>query len=78
MITDEKFSVAAFYKNGTHEYTAKAVSVEPAVTEAKRLTMLPEATTGETVRVIITDSDDCTVFEWKYGEGVVWPPLGPK
>jgi len=25
-------------------------------------------------RIIITDSCDLCVFEWKKGEGVVWPP----
>jgi hypothetical protein len=27
-----------------------------------------------TVRVIITDSSDCIVREWKYGQGVTFPP----
>lgn len=27
-------------------------------------------------RVIITDGDDFTVFEWKFGEGVTYPPHG--
>jgi hypothetical protein len=24
-------------------------------------------------RIIITDEDDFTVFEWRYGEGVTYP-----
>lgn len=27
-------------------------------------------------RVIITDGGDDTVFEWRRGEGVTWPPPG--
>jgi hypothetical protein len=30
--------------------------------------------TGWTQRVIIVDSDDCIVAEWKFGEGITWPP----
>lgn len=29
---------------------------------------------GITERVIITDSDDVIVAEWKFGQGMVWPP----
>lgn len=28
---------------------------------------------GMTHRVIITDSDDYIIAEWKFGEGIVWP-----
>jgi hypothetical protein len=31
------------------------------------------ANMGWTHRVIITDSDDYIIAEWKFGEGVVWP-----
>jgi DNA-binding IclR family transcriptional regulator len=31
------------------------------------------AQTGMTVRVVMTDSDDYIVAEWKYGQGIVWP-----
>jgi len=31
------------------------------------------ANAGFTVRVIMTDSDDCIVAEWKYGQGITWP-----
>jgi len=27
-------------------------------------------------RVIITDGGDCINFEWKKGEGIVFPPRG--
>lgn len=33
---------------------------------------------GLTKRVIITDSDDYIVAEWKHGQGVVWPKEGDK
>jgi len=31
------------------------------------------ARVGWTKRVIITDSDDCILTEWKYGQGITWP-----
>jgi hypothetical protein len=31
------------------------------------------ANVGWTHRVIITDSDDYIIAEWKFGEGLVWP-----
>jgi hypothetical protein len=27
--------------------------------------------------VIIVDDEDCTVFEWRHGEGVTFPPREP-
>jgi hypothetical protein len=34
----------------------------------------PSAKMGWTHRVIIVDSDDCIIAEWKFGEGITWPP----
>jgi hypothetical protein len=31
------------------------------------------ANVGFTHRVIITDSNDYIIAEWKFGEGIVWP-----
>jgi len=31
------------------------------------------ANLGLTKRVIIVDSGDCIVAEWKHGKGVIWP-----
>ena len=33
----------------------------------------PASKLGMVARVIITDSGDFTVWEWKKGEGLVWP-----
>jgi hypothetical protein len=32
---------------------------------------------GITKRVQITDGGDSTVFDWRNGEGIVWPARGP-
>ena len=34
----------------------------------------PAAKAGIIIKVMITDGGDCCVFEWKNGEGVVFPP----
>jgi hypothetical protein len=31
------------------------------------------AKVGWTQRVIITDSDDAIIAEWKFGQGITWP-----
>ncbi len=50
------------------------VGAEEAVMAAKHYTTSVGARLGLTQRVIITDGGDFTCFEWKYGEGVTYPP----
>lgn len=76
MIDDdnETFSVVQFFADGTAEYVRRRVGAEEAVKAAHHYCHSVGARTGITRRVIITDSDDMTNFEWKYGEGVTYPP----
>lgn len=46
-----------------------------AVLRAKRLTESVGATIGNTARVVITDMHGLIVFDWKFGEGAVHPPV---
>lgn len=69
----ELFSVYQFFPDGTHEQVLHSVPAEEAVEKAYRCTTSVGARIGTTVRVIITDQDDNTCFEWKPGEGVVFP-----
>lgn len=55
------------------ERECHSVSFEEACKWFRHHTTNVTAQVGLTQRVIITDSDDCIVAEWKYGEGVVWP-----
>lgn len=72
-MSDGEFSVVQFFHDGFHEYVTRFVDIETALGVAKRYTSNVAAEVGITRRVIITDGGDCTVFEWKAGEGVTWP-----
>lgn len=67
----ELFSVHQFFPDGTHECVR---SHEAAVQAAQHYCHCVGAQIGTTVRVVIIDSGDCIAFEWKHGEGVVYPP----
>ena len=69
----EEFSVYQFFVDGSYERVRSFVSAENAVKAAMHYTNNVAVKMGVTVRVIITDGGDCTVFEWKKGEGVVFP-----
>lgn len=69
-----EFSVWQFFKDGTQERVRQFVDAEEAVAAAMHYTNNVAVRMGITKRVIITDGGDCTVFEWKQGEGIVFPP----
>jgi hypothetical protein len=72
----DEFSVFQFFGNESYECVSRFVSAEEAVRVAKSLCTSLGARLGTTRRVIITDGGDCTNFEWKFGEGIVFPPPG--
>jgi hypothetical protein len=69
-----EFSVCQFFPDGSYEYVRRYVGAEEAVKAARFYTDNVAARMGITRRVIVTDGGDYCVFEWKYGEGVVYPP----
>jgi hypothetical protein len=69
----ELFSVYQFFEDGTSERVREGVNAEQAVLAAKHYTHNVAVRMGITKRVIITDSGDSCVFEWKAGEGITWP-----
>jgi hypothetical protein len=69
----ETFSVALFFPDDRYRYEGRWLDAEEAVNLAKECTDRPAAQAGFIRRVIITDADDFTVFEWKHGEGVTYP-----
>jgi hypothetical protein len=69
----ESFSVALFFPDDTYRYEGRWLDAEEAVNLARECTGRPAAMAGWIWRVIITDADDFTVFEWKAGEGVTYP-----
>lgn len=71
----DMFRVFFFARDGvSQEETLQPVPAQDAVAKAKRLTDSLPAKTGSIQRVVITDADDCCVFEWIHGQGVVFPP----
>jgi hypothetical protein len=70
----DEYSVYQFLKNDTYERVREFVGVEEAVKAAKHYSSSVGARLGITRRVIITDDGDHTVFEWKHGEGITFPP----
>lgn len=71
-----EFSVYQFFEDESYEKVRSFVGPEEAVRAAHHFCNSVAAKCGMTRRVIITDADDCTNFEWKYGEGVVFPKQG--
>lgn len=70
----ETFNVVQFFEDDTYEYVRRGVGAEEAVRAAKHYTESVGARMGLVKKVIITDSGDETNFEWRQGEGVVFPP----
>jgi len=72
-MADGEFSVVQFFPDGTWERVAEWVDGRTAVETAKSYTERPAALIGIIARIVITDGGDFTVFEWRFGEGVVYP-----
>jgi len=71
-MSDDQFNVCQFFEDGSYEYVRRDVTPEEAVTAAYHYCSSVGAQCGTTRRVIITDADDCTNFEWLYGKGVTF------
>jgi hypothetical protein len=69
-----EFSVYQFFENDTYEKVREFVSAEEAVKAFYHYTNNVASKMGVTVRVIITDGGDSTTMEWKFGEGITFPP----
>jgi hypothetical protein len=78
MDTDNQFSVYQFFKDDTYEKVREFVSATEAMQAARHYTNNVAVRMGITKRVIITDGDDSTCFEWINGQGVVFPPRPDK
>lgn len=72
--SEGEFSVFQEFDDGTQERVRSFVDAKTAVLAAKHYTTSVGAQVGIVRRVIITDGGDFTAFEWKYGEGVTFPP----
>lgn len=77
-MTQDEFSVCQFFPDGSYEYVRRYVSPEEAMKAAHFYTTNVSSRLGFTTRVIVTDGGDCVNWEWKYGEGIVYPPKEAK
>lgn len=71
---EAEFSVCWFFADETYEYVRRYVYAEEAVIAFRHYTTSVGAKLGTTMRVIVTDGGDFTTLEWKFGEGIVFPP----
>ena len=75
--TSGEYSVCQFFQDGSYEYVKRFVGAEEAMGAAIGYSSNVSAKFGLTRRVIITDGGDCINWEWRFGEGVVFPPPAP-
>lgn len=73
-MSDSQWSVCQFFPDGSYEYVRRYVSIEEAIKAAHFYTNNVASRMGMTRRVIITDGGDSVAWEWKFGEGIVFPP----
>ena len=73
-MSDDLFRLTQFFANDDFEIVGEDMTAEEAVLGAKQLTESLGGRFGTTRRIIITDPEDCIVFEWLFGQGVVFPP----
>lgn len=70
----DRFSVHQFFPDGTNECVGEHMLAEGAVLTARDYILRPAAKIGVIAKVMIVDAGDYCVFEWRYGEGIVFPP----
>jgi len=67
------FSVLLWFPDGSCNVERRGLDAEAAVRFAHSLTKRPAALLGAIARVTIIDDEDCTVFDWRDQQGVVFP-----
>jgi hypothetical protein len=75
-LTEELFKVWWWDPQGYYHLERAGLTGMAAVQLAYDLAQRPATALGIFRRIIITDAGDCTVFEWKHGEGVTFPTKG--
>ena len=71
-----EFSVYHFGADQKSECVKRNVDAKEAFVAAVGYMQRPAAKLGIIQRVIITDGGDCVNFEWQFGKGIVFPPMG--
>lgn len=55
-----------------YEYELRNAAADRCVYDAKRISESVGGRLGMVSKIMITDAEDCCVFEWRFGEGVVF------
>jgi hypothetical protein len=71
----EEYSVYQFFADDSYEAVCQYVPLSEAIQTLKSYTTNVAAQIGITSRVIMTDGGDSICVEWKYNQGITWPPL---
>jgi hypothetical protein len=71
----EQFSLRLYHEDGQDQYVRQFVSARDASMAFEYYTNSAGAQLGSTGRVVVTDGSDRIVREWKFGQGVTFPPL---
>jgi hypothetical protein len=72
MMDQDEFNVYQFFADESYECVCQGVGPAEAVRKAHACCSSVGARIGTTRRVIITDREDCTNFEWCYGKGITF------
>ena len=70
----EQFAVVTFFEDGKRRYVRRFVSAQEASRAFKHCIHNVEARFGIQMRVVITDRYDCILREWRFGQGITFPP----
>jgi hypothetical protein len=73
-VGEEQFLVRVYYDDGRRQDVRRFVSAKEACRAFQYFTSSLGAQLHSTVRVIIIDGSDCMVREWKFEQGVTFPP----
>jgi hypothetical protein len=73
-MSEREFSVFQFFPDDSYECIKQFVDAKEAVETARDFSQRPAAKIGIIRELRITDGGDFIVFQWKFGEGVVFPP----
>lgn len=71
--TEGQFSTIQFFDDDEYEYVRRFVGPEEAVNAAAHYVTSVGARIGITIKVIVTDGGDNTVFAWERDKGITWP-----
>ena len=71
----ERFNVVQYFADGSYEYVRKNILIEEAKDVLGSCIKSVGARMGTTVKILMTDMMDFTLFHWEHGKGIIFPIL---